>query len=98
MAGPQRIANVLAELMAKRGLGRVQGATALASAWSESVGELASRYTRAGLVRRGTLEVTVANSVLVQELTFQKQQILAKLAELLPDHAIRDLKFRVGSI
>ena len=44
------------------------------------------------------LEVTVSNSTIVQELTFQKQQILAELQAELPDANIRDLRFRVGTI
>ena len=38
--------------------------------------------TRAGQVRRGVLEVLVANSTLVQELGFQKAALVARLAEL----------------
>ena len=49
-------------------------------------------------LRRGTLEVVVANSTLVQELGFQKQDLLKTLAELLPDEGIQNLRFRVGNI
>ena len=49
-------------------------------------------------MRRGTLEVIVANSTLVQELGFQKNALLQSLAELLPDEGIENLRFRVGSI
>jgi len=44
------------------------------------------------------LEVTVANSTLMQELGYQKSDILSSLSQLLPDQKIRDLRFRVGSI
>ncbi len=50
------------------------------------------------LLCRGTLEVVVANSTLVQELGFQKQPLLAALAELLPNEGIKRLRFRVGNI
>ena len=56
------------------------------------------KYTRVGQLRRGTLEVVVANSTLVQELGFQKQTLLKSLAELLPDEGIENLRFRVGNI
>ena len=56
------------------------------------------KYTRVGLLRRGTLEVVVANSTLVQELGFQKRMLLRKLAVLLPDEGIENLRFRVGNI
>ena len=65
------IGNVLSELMSRRGYARVQSAAAYDAAWREAAGPLAAKYTRPGLVRRGTLEVMVANSTLMQELGFQ---------------------------
>jgi hypothetical protein len=67
-------------------------------AWQSAVGEPLSKFTQAGLLKRGALEILVANSVLVQELSYRKTEILAKLCQLLPDQNIRDLRFRVGSI
>ncbi len=95
---PLPIAEVLSELMARRGFARVRSAEALENAWREAAGELLAGYSRAGEVRRGKLEVIVANSTLAQELTFQKAAIVKRLAERLPDQRIRDLRFRVGPI
>ena len=50
-----------------------------------------------GGLRRGTLEVVVTNSTLMQELGFQKADLLETLTRLLPDQGIKDLRFRVGS-
>ena len=58
----------------------------------------ARRYSRAGQLKRGTLEIVVANSTLIQEFTFQKTSILDTLNRLLPDHQIKDLRFRLGAI
>ena len=96
--GPQQVGNILTELMARRGFGRVQAASAYQQAWREASGQLIAKYTRAGAVRRGKLEVTVANSTLLQELGFQKPALLKSLAKLLPDENIDDLRFRVGPI
>lgn len=95
---PQKMGDVLAELMARRGYAREQTAANYEAAWREAAGALLARQTRVGLVRRGTLEVTVANSVLLQELTFQKQAIVGELRRLLPDEKIEKLRFRVGPI
>ena len=84
--------------MARHGYARVQSAKVYESAWKEAAGPLAARYTRIGSLRRGTLEVVVANSALVQELTFQKQTLLKTLGELLSDEGIENLRFRVGAI
>lgn len=99
MAGPPKpIAHVLAELMARRGYGRVQAVAALAETWSAAAGETLAARTRAGRLRQGVLEVWCLNSVLVQELAFQKQALLRKLEELAPRQRISDLRFRVGPI
>ncbi len=96
--GPKAIGDVLSELMARRGYARVQSAAAYDAAWCEAAGPLAAKYTRVGQLRRGTLEVVVANSPLLQELGFQKTEILKSLAALLPDEGIEGLRFRLGNI
>ena len=96
--GPEPISTVLAELMARRGLGRVVSTAHLEKAWREAAGELAAGFTRVGAVRRGKLEVIVANSTLVQELVFQKITLLENLQRLLPDETINELRFRVGTV
>ncbi|HXT59680.1 MAG TPA: DUF721 domain-containing protein [Pirellulales bacterium] len=95
---PKAMADVLAELMARRGYARQQASADYSAAWREAAGELIANHTRVGGVRRGALEVIVANSVLLQELTFQKPSILTQLGRLLPQERIGNLKFRVGPI
>jgi predicted nucleic acid-binding Zn ribbon protein len=96
--GPEAIKEVLAQLMARRGFAGVRRASTCEDAWHQAAGELAARYTRVGSIRRGKLEVTVPNSTLLQELTFQKRALVAALRRLLPDEKIQDLRFRVGAI
>ena len=96
--GPQAIGNVLSELMSRRGYARVQSSAAYDAAWREAAGPLAAAYTRIGAVRRGTLEVIVANSTLMQELGFQKNALLQALNALLPDEGIKSLRFKAGTI
>jgi predicted nucleic acid-binding Zn ribbon protein len=96
--GPAAIGDVLSELMARRGFARVQSAVAYDAAWREACGPLVSQYTRVGSLRRNTLEIVVANSTLVQELGFQKIELLQSLARLLPEEGIKNLRFRVGSV
>ena len=95
---PRHISEILAGLMARRGYARVQSGDACAIAWREAAGEIVGGSSRATHVRRGVLEVWVGNSALVQEIGFSKQGLLKRLAELLPDEKIRDLKIRVGPI
>jgi predicted nucleic acid-binding Zn ribbon protein len=96
--GPETIGNILSELMARRGFARIQSIEALDAAWRQAAGPLAAQYTRVGAIRRGVLEIIVANSTLVQELGYQKLDILATLQQLLPDEGIKCLRFRAGNI
>jgi predicted nucleic acid-binding Zn ribbon protein len=95
---PKALGNVLAQLIAARGYGRIQADADFAKAWRSAVGELLAKFTRPGRLRRGVLEVTAANSLTIQELSFQKQQVLQKLQSEVPDAKIKDIKFRVGAI
>ncbi|MGD9723134.1 MAG: DciA family protein [Pirellulales bacterium] len=95
--GPQPIAEILAQLGARRGYARVLSAGACADAWRQAAGETLAAHSRATEVRRGVLEVLVRHSILAQELGFQKAALVKRMAELLPDEGIRDLKVRVGT-
>jgi predicted nucleic acid-binding Zn ribbon protein len=95
---PKKIADVLAQLITARAYGRIQADADFTNAWQKAAGATIAKYTRPGRLRRGTLEVTAANSMIIQELAFQKQQILAQLQTAIPDAKIRDIRFRVGSI
>lgn len=67
-------------------------------AWRQAVGEALAVQTRVGALRRGTLEIVAANSLLSQELLFKKTQILASLQSQLPPETVRNLRIRVGAV
>jgi predicted nucleic acid-binding Zn ribbon protein len=85
-------------LITARGYGRIQATEDFSAAWRAAAGDTFAAYTLPGRVKRGVLEVTVSNSIVIQELTFQKEQILTALREQCPDANIRGLKFRIGTI
>jgi len=95
---PKKIADVLAQLITKKGYGRTEANAALEEAWRTAAGETLARASRPGKVSRGRLEVLVTNSTTIQEFSFAKRRILAQLEKLIPDARIRDLRFRVGPI
>jgi predicted nucleic acid-binding Zn ribbon protein len=95
---PKKIADVLAQLITARGYGRIQADGEIHAAWQAAVGMPLARFTRPGRVRRGQLEITVSNSTIVQELTFERQRILAALQAEFPQARIRDIRFRIGTI
>lgn len=95
---PKKISDVIAQLITARGYGRIGTDEQLVAAWQKAAGETLAKASRVGKLRRGQLEVWVANSTMMQEFGFEKARILAALERDLPDAKIRDLRFRVGSI
>jgi predicted nucleic acid-binding Zn ribbon protein len=97
--GPQPLSDILGELFAVRGYGRLRATGELEDAWNAAVGEPGCRQTRVGGVRRGVLSVTVAHPTLLQELAaFQKPALLAALRREAPGTRIDDIRFRIGPI
>jgi hypothetical protein len=97
--GPKPLSDVLGELFATRGLGRLRALKELEDAWNAAVGEPGCRQTKLGEVRRGVLNVTVAHPTLLEELAaFQKAALLAALRQNAPGTSIHDIRFRVGPI
>ncbi|MCC7085800.1 MAG: DUF721 domain-containing protein [Pirellulales bacterium] len=98
MPAPRQIGDVLTQLIARRGYAREISTAEIERVWAAAVGEKIAKFTRPGNIRRGTLEVVVANNLLVQELGFQKDQVLKKLQISAPQENIKNLRFRVGSV
>ena len=97
--GPRALSDILGELFAVRGFGRLQARQELEDAWNAAVGQPNSALTQLGEVRRGVLNVTVAHSTLLEELVaFRKPALLAALRSGAPATTIRDIRFRVGKV
>ncbi|MEK6248649.1 MAG: DUF721 domain-containing protein [Planctomycetales bacterium] len=95
---PVAIGNIVAELMSRKGFGRQRSAQQRETIWQEVVGADLAQMTRCGEVRRRRLEVVVANSTLMQELAFRKEEIIEALQHQLPELVVEDIRFRVGPI
>lgn len=96
--GVRHVSEVVAEILARTGLGGSQSAREVQAAWAEIVGPPLDGLSRVSRLFRGKLEVVVAHSAALQELTFRKRHILQELQKRWPDQRIRDLKFRVGQV
>lgn len=84
--------------MARFGYDREQSASQLESAWNEVVPETLRSGSRAGLVRRGVLEVVVTHSALAHEMGFHKRELVTRLQQLVPSEGINDIRCRVGTL
>jgi predicted nucleic acid-binding Zn ribbon protein len=97
--GPRPLGDVLGELFAAKGYGRLRALGELEAAWNAAVGEPACRQTRVAGVRRGVLTVTVAHPALVEELAaFRKRELLAAIRRDAPSARVQDIRFRVGPV
>ncbi|MFM7070907.1 MAG: DUF721 domain-containing protein [Planctomycetota bacterium] len=89
--------SLIANLLVTRGYARQREATAVADAWVAVAGPKAAARSRAGKVFKGVLSVFVEDATLIQELTFRKRQLVEELAKRLPDHRIREVRFKANS-
>jgi predicted nucleic acid-binding Zn ribbon protein len=62
-------------------------------AWPRYVGDVAARASKAARIRNGTLTVVVKDPMWMQELSFQKRNLLAKYQAEFPKLGIRDIYF-----
>jgi len=93
---PKEIRNVIAQLVQRKGYAQVRAAGERDKAWQAAVGEPFDSLTRVAGIRRGVFEVLVANSLMMQELTFRKEELLSNLQDRLPEEGIKQLRFRLG--
>jgi predicted nucleic acid-binding Zn ribbon protein len=94
---PKHIAEVLSRLMSRRGYAQVQFVRECEQIWNQAAGQWARR-TRPGRFARGVLEVVVQDSATLQELTFQKKELLAAVQRLAPQFRVQQLRFKVGDV
>jgi predicted nucleic acid-binding Zn ribbon protein len=95
---PKRVGDVLAQLVQKKGYAQVRAAQSHQAAWQAAAGPQFGKVTEPGKLARGVLEVLAANSLVMQELTFEKERLLAAIQQALPDAGIKQLRFKVGQI
>lgn len=94
---PKRPANVLAQLMARKGYAQQKSTNELEQVWQEIAADWKDQ-SKPGVIRCGVLEVLVANSLVNQQLVFEKKKLLNRLNDRLPQNKIRDIRFRTGNI
>ncbi len=92
------IKQIMADLVVRRGLGRVLATEQLNETWRKIVGDPFAAQSQPGPLRGGVLEIVVTHTVYKQEMQYMEEQILAQLHEQAPDMKIRGLRYRVGQI
>ncbi len=92
------MADVLSELLARTGCARIRATEGIEQAWQTIVKQPLAAYTKLGHLRRGVLDVYVAHSPMLQELSFRKKELRRGLIDRLPDQGIKDLRFRLAAV
>jgi len=95
---PEKLSDVIARVITERGYARQLSTSAFQEAWQAVTDPVLAAASRPGHLRCGVLEITVKNSIVMQELTFRKQQIIRRLADRMPTQKIGDLRFRIGAV
>jgi predicted nucleic acid-binding Zn ribbon protein len=98
VSSAKKMGDVVGQLLVKRGYGNVQQAQSLQQLWQGVAGEQYKVNTKAAQVKRGVLEVLVANSAVMQELTFVKAKLVKALAQAAAEQNIQNIRFKVGSV
>ncbi len=95
---PKTARDLINVIMVRRGIAAEQSNRALRDDWDAVVGPDTAGQTRPTSIRRGTLEVIVSNSSLLQMLSLEQHRLLAELNLKNPNAAIKKLRFRIGSV
>ncbi len=91
------LGDLLPDFIAKTGINRTRKTDDLAEKWRAVAGRFAE-VTAYSALRRGVLEITVTDTIYIQELMFEKADLLAKLRAAYPDAKFKDVRFRVGEV
>ncbi|MFZ7128152.1 MAG: DUF721 domain-containing protein [Desulfobacterales bacterium] len=92
------IADLLTEVLSQCRKGNARGIEILTALWPQAVGAAVAANTRPAAVCKQMLLVHVSSSAWIQELHFQKQEILRKLNHAAGYPIISDIAFKVGPL
>ncbi|WP_283435511.1 DUF721 domain-containing protein [Neorhodopirellula lusitana] len=93
--GPRKIGTVVSQLMSRRGYASVAVEHAMTASVVASVGPQLATSIQIGKLNRGVLQIFVPDSVVMQELTFQKRKMIKRLLKDHPQAKIKDIRFKV---
>lgn len=96
--GPERLSRTLEALLRSAGLPEVALRISLTRAWAGIVGPLLSGKTHPSRIRGGVLSVQVRNHTWAQELQLAKPALLERIARVLGEGKVRDIRFAVGDL
>lgn len=98
-AAPDAASEILAKVLKRSRLDRDLARYNFVLQWEEIVGKDIAKRTRPEGIRGRTLLVNVSDPVWAQELSFQREVILGRLAKVVKSsELVTDIRFRVGDV
>lgn len=92
------VGDVLDSLLAKFGFkARIEENKALI-AWEKAVGDIVAQNSRALSISEGILVIETKDNVWMQEISLYRQSIIEKINEMLGFDAVKELRFRIGTV
>ena len=93
----RKIGSLVDQVLARRGYVDGMANEQIRQSLEKELGETLAAECQVGKLNRGTLQIFVGDSVMMQELNFRKRQILRRLQSDLPSSRINDVRFKVQS-
>jgi predicted nucleic acid-binding Zn ribbon protein len=97
MKRPATVAELLTEIFQDKPTGMRLKEGKIWLVWEKSVGEQIAARARPAGFRDGTLTVIVDNAPWMQQLTYLKKQIIARLNESIGEEMVKDIYLKAGS-
>ncbi len=95
--GPRHAGDALGELLGKHGVARELREHRIVARWREMVGETLAERTFPDGLERGVLWVRVKNSSWLHQLSFLRDDLVARIARELGDPPlVREIRFHIG--
>lgn len=95
---PKSAKYLINNIIARRGIAAEKSNQKLQNVWDSIVGIDLANQTKIASVKRGVLQVIVANSSVMQFLSFSKLEYKEQINQQMPNEEISDLRFSIGRI
>jgi predicted nucleic acid-binding Zn ribbon protein len=92
------VAKIISTVLRNCHGGKGQNARVVWTFWDRIVGENLARNAQPAAFKQRTLVVHVSGSVWLQELHFQKQELIQKLNKAAGGRVVDDIRFKIGPL
>ena len=93
-----RVSDILEEVLAAQGLTSVTWMVRISTGWAGIVGPILSGKSAPSKLKNGLLTVLVRDHSWAQELQLQKPVLIRRIAAVLGEERIRDIRFVTGPL